>query len=761
MAKQYCKAFIYVSFILIAFLITLIPSVSCDDDVDTKTYIIYLGSLLKESASSSSSSPTSYHLTILQQVTNNNNGVMNASSCLIRSYTKSFNGFAAKLTRHQRDKIAEMTEVVSVFESKTLTIQTTRSWDFMGFVDTAMRRNRSSSSSAESDVVVGLIDTGIWPESESFSDQGLGNVPKKWKGTCAGGKNFTCNKKIIGARHYTEGGDSARDEEGHGTHTASTAAGNTVHGVSFYGIANGTARGGAPSARIATYAACDKLGFCTDEDILSAFDDAISDGVHILSVSLGNGAPTDFLSDSVAIGSFHAMEKGILTVQAAGNSGPSFGSVSSVAPWILTVAASTTDRKIIDKLVLGNGHTLIGNSINAFTSNGSTFPIAKVNGDSKDCPEFLATSCVCLDTNLVKGKIVLCTDQSLLYSDNSQGVVGAITVSTDRIEDMSEVVPLPSLDMSEDDFNIVKSYLNSTQDPKAEIKKSEIFVDENAPRTIEFSARGPNLLAAEILKPDVTAPGVGILAAYSPVGSVSEFSNDKRSVKYNFLSGTSMACPHVSGIAAYLKSLHPDWSPAAIKSAILTTAKPMKKKAYPKDAIGEFEYGSGHLNPVPASDPGLVFDISKQDYVEMLCSYGYNTSQIKQISGDNSSTCPTSSSHRDLVKNLNYPLLGVNIKPFTPFKVEFKRIVTNVGFANSTYKASILLPAYLKLNITVNPNVLSFKSLKENKSFVVSVAGDGISNQTAISSSLTWSDGTHSVKSPIVVMSFEELFFNS
>ncbi|XP_028793281.1 LOW QUALITY PROTEIN: subtilisin-like protease SBT4.3 [Neltuma alba] len=744
MNKQYCKAFISLFFILLSFL-TLISSVTCDD---TKTYIVYLGSLPKQS---SSYSPTSHHLTILQQVIDG--AVVNASSCLVRSYSKSFNGFAAKLTSDQRDKIADMDEVVSVFESKTLRIQTTRSWDFMGFVEKAIKRN----SSAESDVVVGLIDTGIWPESESFSDEGLGGVPEKWRGTCAGGKNFTCNKKIVGARYYPVTSDSARDEEGHGTHTAAIAAGNIVHGVSFYGIANGTARGGVPSARIATYAACDKLGNCPDEDILSSFDDAISDGVHIISVSLSSAGPRDLTDDPIAIGSFHAMEKGILTVQAAGNYGPSFGSVSSVAPWILAVAASTTDRKIIDKLVLGNGHTLIGNSINAFGSNGTMFPIAKVNGDSKVVQKIFK-DCSCFDTNLVKGKIVLCRDRPLFtFNSNakSQGIVGVITASLFRIEDVSEVVSLPSLDISKDSFDIVVSYINSTHDPKAEIKRSEICVDKMAPRTIDFSARGPNFYVAEILKPDISAPGVDILAAYSPVAPVSEFADENRSVKYNFLSGTSMACPHVSGIAAYLKTLHPDWSPAAIKSAILTTARPMKK-AYSDDAIGEFEYGSGHVDPIQASDPGLVYDISQKDYVEMLCNFGYDSSMVKQMSGDNSS-CPRSS-HRDLVKNLNYPLMGVNVKPFTPFKVQFKRTVTNVGFANSTYKASII-PAYLRLNITVNPKVLSFKSLNEKRSFVVSITSKrGFKNQTACTSSLTWSDGTHKVRSPIVLMSFKELF---
>ena len=166
--------------------------------------------------------------------------------------------------------------------------------------------------------------------------------------------------KIIGARYYSTSNESktARDDIGHGSHTASTAAGNKVKDVSFYGIAHGTARGGVPSARIAAYKACYPNG-CEEASLLAAFDDAIADGVDIISISLGTDLPNaDFSHDAVAIGAFHAMEKGILTSQSAGNSGPAEATVGSIAPWILSVAASSTDRQIIDKVVLGNRKTL-------------------------------------------------------------------------------------------------------------------------------------------------------------------------------------------------------------------------------------------------------------------------------------------------------------------------------------------------------------------------------------------------------------------
>ncbi|KAM2544260.1 hypothetical protein TB1_015970 [Malus domestica] len=219
----------------------------------------------------------------------------------------------------------------------------------------------SRNATTESDFIVGVMDTGIWPEVESFKEEGFGPPPKKWKGVCEGGKNFTCNKKIVGARYYLT--DSARDFWGHGTHCASIVARSPVKDVSFYGLANGTARGGVPAARITTYKVCDLDFGCSSDSIMAAFDDAIADEVDIISISL-NGffrSKPHFYIDPIAIGAFHAMKKGILTSQSAGTIFNSYkvGPVSSVAPWIFTVAASTTDRRIIDSIVLANGKKLV------------------------------------------------------------------------------------------------------------------------------------------------------------------------------------------------------------------------------------------------------------------------------------------------------------------------------------------------------------------------------------------------------------------
>ena len=163
--------------------------------------------------------------------------------------------------------------------------------------------------------------------------------------------------KLIGAMFYPKNSVSARDDDGHGTHTASTAAGNPVQGASFYGLAQGTARGGAPSARVAAYKVCLKDVGCKDVDILAAYDDAIADGVDVISISISREAP-NILSNSFAIGSFHAMTRGVVTVGSAGNYGPDQGTVANVFPWMITVAASATDRRFVDRVVLGNGKAL-------------------------------------------------------------------------------------------------------------------------------------------------------------------------------------------------------------------------------------------------------------------------------------------------------------------------------------------------------------------------------------------------------------------
>ncbi|XP_019056699.1 PREDICTED: subtilisin-like protease SBT4.2 [Tarenaya hassleriana] len=752
------------------------PVFAAADD-DKKEYIVYMGALPSETHYS----PMSHHLSLLQRVV----GLNFVRDSLVRSYGRSFNGFAAKLTKAESKKLAGMEGIVSVFPSRVYQLHTTRSWDFMG-VDDEIKR----APEVETNTIIGVIDSGIWPESPSFSDEGLGSPPSKWKDLSVFGYSiswvpgllvqvdiniklslillsirttgtrvsrdrgrgripletkidlliFSANcSKVIGARHYVL--DSTRDFEGHGTHTASIAAGNKVEDTSFYGLAQGTARGAIPSGRIAVYKVCEPAG-CNAAAILKAFDDAIADGVDIITISIGGGV-APFHEDPLAIGAFHAMEKGIVTVAAAGNSGPNLGTVANFSPWILTVAAGNTDRKFVTKVVTGDGMTLLGKSIDSFDLNRQIYPFAYGKTASSICTEEQARACVsdCLD--MVKDKILVCDGYGGVEKPKNLGAIGIII---HLVTDSIDIGTLPISLLDDNDYNTLISYITSTENPEGTIMKSEVTNDAKAPLVASFSSRGPNPVVDDILKPDITAPGVNILAAYPAVAPLSGDKDDTRRVDYRFLSGTSMACPHVAGAAAYIKTLHPDWSPSFIRSAIMTTARPM----IASDNQGaEFAYGSGYINPVGAANPGLVYEATKEDYLTMLCAMNFTSESIKIISGEDMN-CTQGSN--PMVRDLNYPSLTARVFPSPSSEITFSRTLTNVGTAKSEYKAQVTWDP--SLSVKVEPETLSFKALGEKQSFKVTVSGNSLSSISGLASaSLVWSDGSHVVRSPIVVYS--------
>ncbi|RVX13767.1 Cucumisin [Vitis vinifera] len=613
-----------------------------------------------------------------------------------------------------------MDGVVSVFPNGMKKLLTTRSWDFIGF---PMEANRTTT---ESDIIVGMLDTGIWPESASFSDEGFGPPPTKWKGTCQTSSNFTCNNKIIGARYYRSNGKvppedfaSPRDSEGHGTHTASTAAGNVVSG-------------------------------CPYADILAAFDDAIADGVDIISLSVGGFFPRDYFEDPIAIGAFHSMKNGILTSNSAGNSGPDPASITNFSPWSLSVAASVIDRKFLTALHLGNNMTYEGElPLNTFEMNdmvpliyGGDAPNTSAGSDasySRYCYEGS------LNMSLVTGKIVLCDALSDGVGAMSAGAVGTVMPS-DGYTDLSFAFPLPTSCLDSNYTSDVHEYINSTSTPTANIQKTTEAKNELAPFVVWFSSRGPNPITRDILSPDIAAPGVNILAAWTEASSLTGVPGDTRVVPYNIISGTSMACPHASGAAAYVKSFHPTWSPAAIKSALMTTASPMSAE---RNTDLEFAYGAGQLNPLQAANPGLVYDVGEADYVKFLCGQGYNDTKLQLVTGENI-TC--SAATNGTVWDLNYPSFAVSTEHGAGVTRTFTRTVTNVGSPVSTYKAIVVGPP--ELSIQVEPGVLSFKSLGETQTFTVTVGVAALSNPV-ISGSLVWDDGVYKARSPIVAYVYD------
>ncbi|KAA8537257.1 hypothetical protein F0562_027056 [Nyssa sinensis] len=531
-----------------------------------------------------------------------------AKDVIFYSYNRHINGFAATIDEEHAAEIS---------------IQRFLLWEKARFGE---------------DTIIGNLDTGVWPESESFSDKGFGPIPSKWKGICQNDTSagVPCNRKLIGARYFNNGYAAAyggplnsstlntpRDYEGHGTHTLSTAAGNFVPGASVFGLGNRTAKGGSPKARVAAYKVCwppINGGECFDADIMKAFDVAINDGVDVLSVSLG-GEPTDYFSDALSIGAFHSANNGIVVVCSAGNSGPTDGSVSNVSPWMITVGASTMDREFQAYVQLHNGLRLKGTSISEPLPEDRFYPLisaAQANAANATSSEAILCKGGTLDPEKVKGKILACLRGENARVDKGQqaalaGAVGMILCNDESSgnEIIADPHVLPASHINYTDGVAVFAYINSTDDPLGLITppKTQLYT-KPAPFMASFSSKGPNIVTPEILKPDITAPGVNIIAAYSEGTSPTNEDFDKRRIPFNTESGTSMSCPHVAGIVGLLKTLHPDWSPAAIRSAIMTTARtrdntvnPMLNGSFVKAT--PFSYGAGHVRPNRASGSWL------------------------------------------------------------------------------------------------------------------------------------------------------------
>ncbi|OMO74669.1 hypothetical protein COLO4_26542 [Corchorus olitorius] len=719
-----------------------------------KTYIVHMDHSLRPS---SFLTHESWHRATLRSLSE----PVDDENMLLYSYNHVMHGFSARLTPSQVSEIKKSPAHIATREEASGKLFTTHTPEFLGLRHSSGLWNLSSFGEG---VIIGMIDSGVWPESESFSEKGMPPIPTRWKGKCHNATiPFPCNRKLIGAQVFIKGSqaagmtdprdDTPRDFLGHGTHTSSTAGGNYVHEASEFGYAKGTARGLAPRAYLAMYkVSSGEVVF--QSDVLAAMDQAIADGVDIMSLSLGF-EQTPYFQDVMAIASLSATQKGIVVVCAAGNDGAP-NTTHNSAPWITTVGAGTLDRSFVATLTLGNNQTFQGESHFPERVLIIDTPLYYGKGDKRIC------NMGALNMSEVYETVVICanSEKVSIYNQAMElervGAVAGIFIEDGIPFDVDEL-SIPGLVLNASSGALIIKYaIEAASEANVNIMRFGLtsFGKKPAPQVAEFSSKGPDPINPNILKPDIIAPGVQVLAAFPPTIPVGEIVNYPLASDYALLSGTSMSTPHVAGVAALLKAVHPEWSPAAVRSALMTTADTIDNNGttltneltnLPGTPL---DYGAGHINPNKAMDPGLIYDIDWQGYVDFLCGLHYNDTEMRAILRQSKWNCNQEGT------DLNYPsFVAIFSKKTSPPKVKkFTRVVTNVGDDQSVYQAVAELPS--GMSVTVEPSTLTFTNKYQKQSYVVTVEINGKASPVTYGY-LKWIDQTnHVVTSPIVVLNF-------
>ncbi|PWZ22619.1 Subtilisin-like protease SBT1.2 [Zea mays] len=688
-----------------------------------------------------------------------------AMARLIYSYRHVVNGFSARLTVEEVREMADKDWFVKAMPEKTYRLMTTHTPQMLGLSGRGFHGGLWDKSNMGEGIIIGVLDDGISPGHPSFDATGVPPPPAKWKGRCDFNSSV-CNNKLIGARSFYESAKwkwQGIDDPvlpvsmgSHGTHTSSTAAGAFVPGANVMGNGIGTAAGMAPRAHIALYQVCFEDKGCDRDDILAALDDAVDEGVDVLSLSLGDDEAGDFAYDPIALGGYTAIMKGIFVSAAGGNMGPDYATIANEAPWLLTVAAATTDRRFVASVRLGNGVELDGESL--FQPQGFlSVPRLLV----RDLSDGTCSDEKVLTPEHVGGKIVVCdaggnfTALEMGAALRAGGAAGMVVIT---IEEFGSVVQpkahaLPASQVTYATGQQIRGYMNSTDIPTGElIFKGTVLGNRDSPVVAPFSSRGPSKQNQGILKPDITGPGVSIIAGVpKPAGLMTP--PNPLAAKFDVLSGTSMATPHLSGIAAVLKKAHPTWTPAAIKSAIITTADPKNRRGEPIAAHDGYPanlltVGAGFVEPMKALTPGLVYNLTALDYIPYLCGLRYTDQEINSIIHP---LAAVSCAQMGVVeqKDLNYPSITAFLEQ-EPYVVNVTRVVTNVGRGTSLYVARVEMPS--TVSVTVTPRVLLFKKVNEAKGFTVTIGSMDTSIQKGIAEGhLTWVSPKNVVRTPILV----------
>ena len=722
----------------------------------------------------------------------------------IYSYLYGFNGFAAEMTATQAHKLENMPQVLHVWEDEIRPLATNFSPGFLGLFDSDGGLRGPEGLDGDG-IVIGFIDSGIYPEHPAMSDTKeadrprlcrstwaevtfLGRwlcrrfdkledklvfePPENWNGICETGETFDethCNNKLIGARYFIAGAEnsgpidsgeirSARDVDGHGTHTATIAAGNRVQ-ASIFGTLIGGIEGIAPRARVAVYKACwlrpgDTRASCNTSDLANAIDSAVADGVDIINYSVGSSMLQITAPDDIAL--MNATKAGVLAVVAAGNEGPNLGTIGSPAggPWTITVAASTRDGETsVEAMQINEPPSIAGKY--AVKEANFTPPLRDSDAieaaliladDDNDASGTGTTADACeplVNDTEMSGNIALierggCNFDLKIQNAEDAGAVAAVvySIAGDPIvmNGNAALVDIPAVMIGQADGNLIVAEIEAGNDVTAVLEKSLLLTEPETGNVMAtFSARGPGPVH-DILKPDVTAPGVNILAGFTP-----ESANSMPDETFAYLSGTSMSTPHVAGVAALLMQARPEWGPSMVKSALMTSARQDLVQSDGESVANPFDYGAGHIVPNRALDPGLVYDVSDDEFDAFAC--GFDSPAVPESRCDELENAGVSLAPEDL----NQPSIGVarlaNEKTVT-------RRVTNASDESQTFVAAVAAPPGILVSVV--PSSLSLGP-GQTASFDVTFVYESGPLDLWRFGSLTWSSNDHSVYSTIAV----------
>ncbi len=707
----------------------------------------------------------------------------------IYSYRYGLNGFAARMTASQAQKLEHLPEVMNVWEDEVRPMATRFSPSFLGLFDPDDGL-RSVEGLDGDGVVIGVIDSGITPEHPALQatreadrpracrsswgettllgrwlcrryrrapDVVVFEAPEDWSGACVAGERFAetdCNNKLIGARWFIAGAletgpidedeiRSPRDADGHGTHTATTAAGNRTS-ASIFGTLIGDIEGIAPKARVAAYKACwlrpgATRASCNTSDLANAIDAAVGDGVDIISYSVGSSLARTTAPDDIAL--LAAAKAGVLAVVAAGNEGPNLGTIGSPAggPWVITAAASSREGESNEEAmeitappgIAGRyavREALFTPPLEDVDPIESSLVLVDDDDTSLDSGATGSEADACqalVNGDEVNGKIAFiqrtgCRFDTMVQNAADAGAVAALVynIAGDPIvmHGESGLSDIPALMIGQADANLILAEFDAGNEVTAILEKGFLLTSADAGnRMATFSARGPAPIP-DVLKPDVTAPGINILAGFSPDSAYSTPGEN-----FAYLSGTSMATPHVAGTAALLRQAHPDWSPAAIKSALMTTARQDVTSSTGVGNANPFDFGSGHIVPNSALNPGLVYDITNDEFDAYFADMANEA------------------------RNLNLP--SITMSALASSQTVTRR-VTNVSDEAGAYSVEISPPPGMRVDVV--PNSLSL-SPGESASFDVTAIYESGPLDLWRFGSLTWRSEDHAVFSPVAV----------